>query len=211
MWGALRVGSWVGTWITVARMRDELRRLLWSLQGSIITRWELLSRNPKTIKIMEKRRPVRQSLATRQCKLQVGERKLWRGLEEEDRGWRRRGGGGGVCGLPPNLLSLLSPPRYCSSGAGTYTQARCHQTGALSSVRVQGNACLSKEPWGRPPQHTTARRWRRGSGPAIEFSTERFQWCASETWIFVHQSVGPTVRQSLVGVRGGADHFLYLG
>lgn len=51
---ALRVGSWVGTWITVARMRDELRRLLWSLQGSIITRWQLLSRNPKTIKSWEK-------------------------------------------------------------------------------------------------------------------------------------------------------------
>lgn len=121
-----------------------------------------------------------------------------------------RGRGRRVWLAPDFSLSPLSP-RYCSSGAGTYTQARCHQTGALSSVRLQGNACLSKEPWGQPPQQSTARRWRRSSGPAIEFSTERFQWCASETWIFVHQSVGPTVRQSLVGVRGGADHFLYLG
>lgn len=79
----------------------------------------------------------------------------------------------------------------------------------LSTVRLQGNACLSQGALGgQPPQQSTARRWRRSSGPALEFLTERFEWCASEPWIFVHQAVGPTVRQCLLGVRGGADHLV---
>lgn len=115
----------------------------------------------------------------------------------------KKGGGGGGGGrrvwLAPRLSSMYLHP-------GTLPPNRTRP-----SARLQGNACLSKEPWGQPPQQSTARRWRRSSGPVIESSTERFQWCASEALIFVHQSVGPTVRQSLVGVIGGADHFLYLG
>lgn len=118
---------------------------------------------------------------------------------------------GGVCGLP--RLSLLSSSD-CSpyvrtslpSRPGTVPRYAYHQTAPSQVSDSRGMLACPSSPGRKPPQQSTARRWRRSSGPALDLSTERFQWCASETWIFVHQSLGPTVRQSLVEVRGVADH-----
>lgn len=124
---------------------------------------------PKTIKFVDKGRPVRAGQpsyqVTRQCKLQAGER---RGCGEV---WRRRTrgrgggeGGQGVCGLPPAFLSS-SQVLYITSRYATT------RTALLSAVRLQGNACLSQCAPGAQsqPQNNNQRlgprRWRRSSGP----------------------------------------------
>lgn len=123
---------------------------------------------PKTIKFMDKGRPVRAGQpsyqVTRQCKLQAGKRRdveVWR--------WTTRGRGGGeggqgVCGLPLTFLSS-SQVLYIASRYATT------KTALLSAVRLQGNACLSQCAPGAQsqPQNNNQRlgprRWRRSSGP----------------------------------------------
>lgn len=126
-------------------------------------------------------------------------RRGWRfgGTPGERRGMGGIGGIGGVCGLP--FLPHGSLHRqysqvgiYCSYPPASLPSCLInnqiaatpfHRTAFLPTVRLQGNACLSKG----PGRHSYQRRWRRSSGPSaglapplhLEPSTERFEWCAS--------------------------------
>lgn len=135
---------------------------------------------------------------------------VWGGLGESE------GGEGGVCGLPRLLSLSLSPPlsnrrryldhqpKYSTSPRYATTKPhplKCPSPGECLPVQdALGDLGTSRHSNQRLGAGAVA------AGLALESSTERFEWCAScDLGLFVHQPVGPTVRQFLLAARGVAD------
>lgn len=109
--------------------------------------------------------------------------------------------------LPLPRLGPPPPPRCTVPSLPAYVhQVRCHRAAAPSQVSVSRGmlACPMC------PGATRHSNQRLGVGAVVTGLPSISRLSASsgalpETWIFAHQSVGPPVRQCLLGATGGAD------